>query len=238
MSQRSSKKARTKGTDVADESKVQAVEAEAEPVISLDHDEPVPMEDAAKAADASGGLSLDDGDDEKLVLVAKDGTECTVHKAVATRLSALIKKSLESEEDKARFALPNCNGPSLQKIAAFMNHYASGEPQPIPKPLKSKILAESVPEWDANLVDMPNPQVFDLIMAANFMDIKPLLDLACACVASRIKGRSTTEIRSILNIENDTTPEEEAALKEKHKWIEDQKDGEGGVASAAATASS
>lgn len=42
------------------------------------------------------------------------------------------------------------------------------------------------------------------------MDIKPLLDLTCAKVASMIKGKTPEEIRKTFNIVNDFTPEEEA----------------------------
>ena len=48
--------------------------------------------------------------------------------------------------------------------------------------------------------------------AANYMDIKPLLDLTCAKVASMIKGRTPEEIRKVFNIVNDFTPEEEAQV--------------------------
>ena len=49
----------------------------------------------------------------------------------------------------------------------------------------------------------------DLIIAANYMDIKPLLDLACAKLGSVIRGLSIPEIRKRFNIVNDFTPEEE-----------------------------
>ena len=58
--------------------------------------------------------------------------------------------------------------------------------------------------------------LFELILAANFMDIKMLLDLACAKVASMIKGKSPEEIRKTFNIKNDFTPEEEAAIREEN----------------------
>jgi hypothetical protein len=42
-------------------------------------------------------------------------------------------------------------------------------------------------------------------MAANFLDIKSLLELACAKVSSIIKGMTIPEIRKYFNIENDFT---------------------------------
>jgi len=47
------------------------------------------------------------------------------------------------------------------------------------------------------------------------MDIKPLLDLSCAKVASIMKGKSSEEIRQIFNIECDLTEEE---LKEYEEY--------------------
>jgi S-phase kinase-associated protein 1 len=63
--------------------------------------------------------------------------------------------------------------------------------------------------------------LFELILAANYMDIKPLLELSCAKVASMIKGKSIQEIRKFFNIENDFTPEEEAQIIEENKWAEE-----------------
>ena len=36
-----------------------------------------------------------------------------------------------------------------------------------------------------------------MILAANYLDIKSLLDLTCAKVASMIKGKNTEEIRTL-----------------------------------------
>ena len=65
----------------------------------------------------------------------------------------------------------------------------------IEKPLKSANMHEVVQEWYANYVDVDQELLFELILAANYMDIKPLLDLTCATVASMIKGKTPEEIR-------------------------------------------
>lgn len=49
---------------------------------------------------------------------------------------------------------------------------------------------EVVQDWYANFVNVDQELLFELILAANYMDIKPLLDLTCATVASMIKGES------------------------------------------------
>jgi S-phase kinase-associated protein 1 len=80
---------------------------------------------------------------------------------------------------------------------------------------------EVVPEWDATFVDIEQELLFELILAANYMDIKSLLDLTCAKVASMIKGKTPEEIRKTFNIVNDFTPEEEAQVREENKWCEE-----------------
>ena len=61
-------------------------------------------------------------------------------------------------------------------------------------------------------------RLFELIVAANYMDIKSLLDLGCAKVATLIKGKSPEDIRRTFNIVNDFTPEEEARIREENRW--------------------
>ena len=89
------------------------------------------------------------------------------------------------------------------------------------KPLKSANMNEVVQEWYGSYVSVEQDILFELILAANFMDIKPLLDLTCATVASMIKGKTPEEIRKTFNIVNDFTPEEEAQVREENKWCEE-----------------
>lgn len=102
-----------------------------------------------------------------------------------------------------------------------MKYHADNPPKEIEKPLKSANMADVVSQWDAEFVDLDQETLFELILAANYMDIKPLLDLTCAKVASLIKGKTPEQIRKTFNIQNDFTPEEEEVVRQENKWAEE-----------------
>ena len=54
--------------------------------------------------------------------------------------------------------------------------------------------------------------------AANYLNIKSLLDLTCMTVANMIKGKTPEEIRKTFNIRNDFTPEEEEEVRRENQW--------------------
>ena len=89
------------------------------------------------------------------------------------------------------------------------------------QPLRSSDMREIVPSWYAAFVSIEQEEIFEIILAANFLDIRPLLDLTCASIASIIRGKNTDEIRQAFHIVNDFTPEEEDLIREENKWIED-----------------
>ncbi len=127
----------------------------------------------------------------------------------------------DSDEDVQEVPLPNVTASVLQKVIEFCTHYIEDPMNEIQKPLKSSIMSEVVQQWYADFVNVEQPILFELILAANYMDIKPLLDLTCAAVASMIKGKTPQEIRETFNITNDFSPEEEAQVREENRWCEE-----------------
>ncbi|KAK2971039.1 hypothetical protein RJ640_030953 [Escallonia rubra] len=55
-------------------------------------------------------------------------------------------------------------------------------------------------------------------MAANYLDIKSLLDLTCQAVADMIKGKNPEEIRKTFNIKNDFSKKEEEEIRRETPW--------------------
>ena len=76
-------------------------------------------------------------------------------------------------------------------------------------------------QWEKDFLQMDDQLLFDLILAANYLDIKPLLDSTCKQVAEYIKQCKTPqEIRRRFNIKNDFTPEEEEEIRKENSWCD------------------
>jgi S-phase kinase-associated protein 1 len=156
-------------------------------------------------------------------LVSQEGESFDVSIDTAI-MSELVKTMIDEdldEEEAQEIPLPNVKTTILAKVVEFIQHYKTEPMNDIEKPLKSANMAEVVQEWYSNFVGVEQEVLFELILAANYMDIKPLLDLTCATVASLIKGKTPEDIRKTFNIVNDFTPEEEAQVREENKWCEE-----------------
>ncbi|KAI5066572.1 hypothetical protein GOP47_0019196 [Adiantum capillus-veneris] len=82
----------------------------------------------------------------------------------------------------------------------------------------SGLCEEDIKAFDADFVKVDQHTLFDLILAANYLNIQTLLDLTCQTVADMIKNKTPEEIRRIFNIVNDFTPEEEEEVRRENQW--------------------
>ena len=156
---------------------------------------------------------------EKVKLLCSEGDEVEVDREVAEK-SLLIKGIIDDSGIEEQIPLPNVKRPILEKVITFCTHLKDHQAPEIEKPLRSENMASVVDVWYADYINLEQEILFELILASNYLDIKPLLELACAKVASLIKNKSIEEIRKFFNIENDFTPEEEAQIMEENKWAE------------------
>ena len=150
-----------------------------------------------------------------LVLASADNQKIQIDFKSAER-SHLLRGLLADYEDNKEIPLPDVKYNILKKVVEYLTYYKDKEPAQIPKPLPSANLIEFTNEWDVNFINsIELDGIFDLINAANYMDINSLLDLACAKIASLMKGKSAQEIRAMFNIECDLTEDE---LKEYEEY--------------------
>lgn len=157
---------------------------------------------------------------EKVKLLCSDGEVVEVDVDVAEK-SVLIKGLIDDSGTDDEIPLPNVKKPILERVIVFCEHLKNNQPPEIEKPLRSTDMSVVVGQWHADYINLEQEELFELIMASNYLDIKPLLELACAKVASMIKNKSVQEIRKFFNIENDFTPEEEQQIMEENKWAEE-----------------
>lgn len=148
--------------------------------------------------------SLDAGDVEGTInLTSEDGTSFTVEKKHAY-ISKLVKTTMETDTGADSVPIPSVNSDILKHVVKYMTQHAGTEPPIIEKPLRSKIMKDVCKDnWDADFIDEigeSRQQLYDLILAANYMDIKSLLHLGCAKVASLIKGEPLEKIKDILAV--------------------------------------
>ncbi len=161
----------------------------------------------------------------KVTLKSQDDQTFVVDKQVAER-SVLLKNMLEDiGESDHPIPLPNVTGRVLKRVIDYCTHHkddAVAPPEEEKDIFDNRRRLDDVDEWDSHFIKTgTNEELFEIILAANYMDIKPLLDLGCKTVASMIKGKTAPQIRDMFGIENDFTPEEEEQIRKENEWALD-----------------
>lgn len=159
-------------------------------------------------------------DDEVVTLRSKDGKEFTLSVDAASLASLVSDAFSDGDEDIEMVDVLRVNSDTLEQVVSFLVHYKEEAMEEIPTPLNGTSFDEIVAqEWFREFVSTKErEQIFDLLTAANYMGIKPLLDLTCLKVTFELTGKSADEIRDILNLPT-LSPEEEATARQEHKWI-------------------
>ncbi|KAJ9075764.1 hypothetical protein DSO57_1032568 [Entomophthora muscae] len=136
----------------------------------------------------------------KVKLTASDGTEFFVEKSVIIR-SNLIRGLLCALGDSAQeIPLAVVTTSALEKVLEYCTYHKDdplfveedecpSEPKPI----------EDVDPWDYRFANIDKGPLFDLITAANYLDIKPLITVCCRVIANMIRGKSEDEVRNEFN---------------------------------------
>ncbi|KAE8661252.1 Nuclear transcription factor Y subunit C-2 isoform 1 [Hibiscus syriacus] len=57
-----------------------------------------------------------------------------------------------------------------------------------------------------------------MMVAANYLDAKELLEMLLQAVADKIKNKSVEYVRRYFGVENGYTAEEEAELRKRYEW--------------------
>nr|GEX22156.1 SKP1-like protein 1B [Tanacetum cinerariifolium] len=148
----------------------------------------------------------------KVILIkSSDGETFKLDEMVALE-SQTIKHMIEDECADTVIHLPNVTRRILSKVIEYCKKYVKA-----PK-TEDKVAEEDLKSFDTDFVKVDQGTLFDLILAANYLNIKSLFDLTCQTVADMFKGKNPEEIRKTFNIKNDFTPEEEEEVRRENAW--------------------
>jgi S-phase kinase-associated protein 1 len=158
-----------------------------------------------------------------VTLLTSDNAEIAVEREVVER-SILIKNLLEDlgGDNNEAIPIPNVNEPVMKKVIEWCEHHRKDPPASQDDDSDSRKKSTDIDEWDQKFMQVDQEMLFEIILAANYLDIKALLDVGCKTVANMIKGKSPDEIRKTFNIQNDFTPEEEDQIRRENEWAEDR----------------
>jgi S-phase kinase-associated protein 1 len=147
--------------------------------------------------------------DMSVNLQADDGEIISVSRKGAV-LSVTVKDLLEDLGDGVTSVPVKVKGPILKKVAKWMEYAKdkiTEEDQANVKDEDRKL--PELDEWDNAFCDeLDDDAKVDMILAANLLDIKPLLDIVCISVASLVKGQSPEELRKVLERTNKPIPDD------------------------------
>jgi len=161
---------------------------------------------------------------QMIKLQSSDGEIFDVEVKVA-QCSMTIKQMLEDlgmeENDDEVIPLPNVSAAILRKVIHWANHHKD-DPPPAEDDENKEKRTDDISSWDADFLKVDQGTLFELILAANYLDIKGLLDVTCKTVANMIKGKTPEEIRKTFNIRNDFSPAEEEQVRKENEWCEEK----------------
>ncbi|KAJ1921083.1 hypothetical protein H4219_000941 [Mycoemilia scoparia] len=155
-------------------------------------------------------------------LVSSDDKDFEVDIEIAQQ-SHLIKNMIgDIGELDEKIPLLNVTSEILEFIIQYCEHHRND-------PVALRDYFQEAPKrcddlepWDENFMNKNAEKVIEILMAANYLDIKPLVELGCKTVANCIRGKTTQEIRQYFNITDDFTADQEAKIRRENEWAAEQ----------------
>ncbi|XP_019184099.1 PREDICTED: SKP1-like protein 1A [Ipomoea nil] len=142
-----------------------------------------------------------------ITLKSSDGEIFEVEEAVALEMQT-IKYMIDDGCVDNAIPIANVTGKILAKVIEYCKSHAEA----------AKTSQDDLKDFDANFVKVDHTTLLDLILAANFLNVKSLLDLTTKAVANLIEKKTVEEVRKFFNIQNDYTPEEEEEIRKESPW--------------------
>ena len=143
---------------------------------------------------------------KKIILKSSDGETFEIEEAVAVQSQTI--KHLIGDESANDTGIPVLNVTS--KILAMVIEYC--------KKHVDAASSDELKKWDAEFVKVDQDTLVDLISAANYLNIKSLLDLTCKTVGEMMRKTTPDDILKTFSSVNDYNPKEEGDVHWENQW--------------------
>jgi S-phase kinase-associated protein 1 len=153
--------------------------------------------------------------DEIIKVQTCDGQVFDVLKARA-ETSTTLKNLIADAPAGGDVPLPEVNGDIFQRVIAWVEMHKDDPVTAVPLTENGLTVADK--EFFAAI---DQQSLFQLILAANYLDIRKLLDMCCRTLADSVLGKTPKEIYAQFGVAQELTPEEEAEIRRDNPWLDD-----------------
>eukprot|EP00808_Paulinella_micropora_P018706 g6972.t1 len=152
---------------------------------------------------------LDEEEDDSIIrLKCKVDGKCVITKKSVLKRSEFLYAALSDDEQATELSIDHINSFILAKVVEYLTYHQNVPVPTFPIPLPSSDMHVFVGPWDAAFCDADVDVIFRLLLAANYLAIKPLVDLLCAKLATLVRDRSVQQMKETFRIRPFTKEEE------------------------------
>ncbi|KAI4353135.1 hypothetical protein L6164_002106 [Bauhinia variegata] len=151
----------------------------------------------------------------KVTLKAQEGQVFDIDQDIAKEFG-ILNRIMEEDGLFEFFPVSNVRGAALEKVIEYCQKHVEFRTRAAQKDGDQ---TDNVKAFDDGFVNgLRNEELKELIVAADYLEVKKLLDLLIQTIANRIKNKSVEYVRKLFEIENDYTAEELNDLHQKNAW--------------------
>lgn len=132
---------------------------------------------------------------KQLKLKSSDGEIFLVNADILKCCHILYKQLEKLDEENAEnetVLIEHANAVVLKKIIEWVT-YHKDDPEEVLSNAEEEVNVEEISYWDANFLNIDVKTLFELMLAANFLGIKGLINVTCIKIINTLKGKDLIE---------------------------------------------
>jgi S-phase kinase-associated protein 1 len=137
-----------------------------------------------------------------LKLIASDTEEGSfIEIRRGTAMMSDLIKTMITDDKNTTVPLLEVTHVILLEVVEFMKFHENNPVKTFELPIKTNKIEDHADDWDVLFVNgMDQDTLISVLLAANYLELKPLKDLMMCKLACMIKGKEVEEIKVLFNI--------------------------------------